>query len=457
MNNKFSENLKKIRKEHNLSQEQLADELGVSRQAISKWESATAYPEMDKIIALCDKFDVNIDDLLHKDIKEAKKEEESKKKINTFIDDFLKFITDSVNLFSRMNLKSKLKCLLEQFVLLIILAIISTIAVGALSTVFSSILNILPDKLELFFSGLINSILVIICIIAVVVILTHVFKTRYLDYYEQVKEKDEPKIVTDKEEKIVTSKEDKIVIRDPKHSNYRFANGLLKLFIIFIKAFAVFFALLLMMMIVTALGLTVASFLVIKTGLFFAGLLVASISAIVIGVIILLLVLNFIFNRANNKMMMIWSFIVSLIVFGVGCGLVFIGSLDFKVVDNYKTETSEYEMKDTLVLYPHNYLDIEYIESDISNIKVEYTLDSYCKVNEIKDHDVILVNTICDDPLTIARDVLKNINNKKLISINGEIDKITIYASKENINKLEANRKTYIEKSYAYSGMTEEE
>ena len=69
MNNKFSENLKKIRKDNNLSQEQLADELGVSRQAISKWESAVAYPEMDKIITLCDRFNLNIDDLLHKDTK----------------------------------------------------------------------------------------------------------------------------------------------------------------------------------------------------------------------------------------------------------------------------------------------------------------------------------------------------------------------------------------------------
>ena len=66
MNNKFSENLKKIRKDNNLSQEQLADELGVSRQAISKWESAVAYPEMDKIITLCDRFNLNIDDLLMK-------------------------------------------------------------------------------------------------------------------------------------------------------------------------------------------------------------------------------------------------------------------------------------------------------------------------------------------------------------------------------------------------------
>ena len=65
MNNEFSENIKKIRKENHLSQEQLAEELGVSRQSISKWESGAAYPEMDKIIYICKKYNVNIDDLLH--------------------------------------------------------------------------------------------------------------------------------------------------------------------------------------------------------------------------------------------------------------------------------------------------------------------------------------------------------------------------------------------------------
>ena len=74
MNNNLSENLKKIRKDNNLSQEQLAEELGVSRQAISKWESGIAYPEMDKIIQLCNKFELNIDDLLNKDIREIKGE-----------------------------------------------------------------------------------------------------------------------------------------------------------------------------------------------------------------------------------------------------------------------------------------------------------------------------------------------------------------------------------------------
>ena len=72
MNNQFSENLKKIRKEHNLSQEDLAEKLGVSRQSVSKWESNQAYPEMDKMIQICKMFNLNIDELLNHDINESK-------------------------------------------------------------------------------------------------------------------------------------------------------------------------------------------------------------------------------------------------------------------------------------------------------------------------------------------------------------------------------------------------
>ena len=46
---KFCEKLAKQRKNNNLSQEQLAEMLSVSRQAVSKWENGSSYPDMDKI------------------------------------------------------------------------------------------------------------------------------------------------------------------------------------------------------------------------------------------------------------------------------------------------------------------------------------------------------------------------------------------------------------------------
>ena len=60
----FKENLIQLRKKANLSQEQLADKLNVTRQAISKWESGQTMPEADKILLLSDIFNVTTDRLL---------------------------------------------------------------------------------------------------------------------------------------------------------------------------------------------------------------------------------------------------------------------------------------------------------------------------------------------------------------------------------------------------------
>ena len=63
----LSEKLYKLRKNSGLSQEQLAEQLNVSRQAISKWEQGTAVPESEKLIAISNYFDVTVDYLLKED------------------------------------------------------------------------------------------------------------------------------------------------------------------------------------------------------------------------------------------------------------------------------------------------------------------------------------------------------------------------------------------------------
>ena len=62
---KFGENLKIIRKSKKISQEELAEKLGVSRQSISKWETGENYPTMTNIICLCDIFKCKMNDLVH--------------------------------------------------------------------------------------------------------------------------------------------------------------------------------------------------------------------------------------------------------------------------------------------------------------------------------------------------------------------------------------------------------
>lgn len=60
----LSEKILNLRKANNLTQEQLAEEAGVTRQAVSKWESGQSVPELDKIIALCEIFHITTDSLL---------------------------------------------------------------------------------------------------------------------------------------------------------------------------------------------------------------------------------------------------------------------------------------------------------------------------------------------------------------------------------------------------------
>ncbi|MGX9758269.1 helix-turn-helix domain-containing protein [Clostridioides difficile] len=60
----LGENLKKLRKERNLSQEQLAEMLNVSRQAISKWESNKTYPDIENLVLLRNLFNVSLDYLI---------------------------------------------------------------------------------------------------------------------------------------------------------------------------------------------------------------------------------------------------------------------------------------------------------------------------------------------------------------------------------------------------------
>ena len=60
----IGEKIYRLRTEKNITQEDVAFELGVSRQSVSKWETDQAIPDLDKIKMLCEYFNVSIDYLL---------------------------------------------------------------------------------------------------------------------------------------------------------------------------------------------------------------------------------------------------------------------------------------------------------------------------------------------------------------------------------------------------------
>ena len=64
MNVETADRLTMLRKKRGYSQEQLAEKLGVSRQAVSKWERAEASPDTDNLIALAKIYEISLDELL---------------------------------------------------------------------------------------------------------------------------------------------------------------------------------------------------------------------------------------------------------------------------------------------------------------------------------------------------------------------------------------------------------
>lgn len=73
----FSEKLTALRRQMGMSQEQLADRLGVTRQSVSKWEGGAAQPELSKLVALSELFHVSVDYLVKDYLEEPEQTAES--------------------------------------------------------------------------------------------------------------------------------------------------------------------------------------------------------------------------------------------------------------------------------------------------------------------------------------------------------------------------------------------
>ena len=71
----FEDQIKHYRKQAGLSQEKMAEKIGVSRQAITKWENGTGTPDISNLMAIANLFQISIDELLSNEKTESKKSE----------------------------------------------------------------------------------------------------------------------------------------------------------------------------------------------------------------------------------------------------------------------------------------------------------------------------------------------------------------------------------------------
>lgn len=84
----FNEKLIELRKSKGLSQDELGQRLGVSRQTISKWELAQSYPDFQRLVLLSDYFGLSLDALV-KDInvQDVREKNQSEKQLSKIYDD----------------------------------------------------------------------------------------------------------------------------------------------------------------------------------------------------------------------------------------------------------------------------------------------------------------------------------------------------------------------------------
>ena len=185
---KFCDKLQKIRKENNVTQEQLADKLNVSRQAVSKWESGTAYPDTEKLIQISKIFNISLDELVNDNKNNSQKK--SDKRFN-FMETFnmvFEFFGNIFSMFSAMKFSEKIKFIIEMGLLLLIVIGSSIISKDIICEIVRRLFIFMPDNLLRGIIYLVDTLLYIVWIILGVIIFVRVIKTRYLDYYVIIKD-----------------------------------------------------------------------------------------------------------------------------------------------------------------------------------------------------------------------------------------------------------------------------
>ena len=129
---KFGDNLRNLRKSKKLSQEDLSEKVGVSRQSVSKWENSEAYPEMNNILILCKIFNCRINDLLSEKIEDFNSFDEEVKmnvvKLNKQEQKKVKTLSKILSIFGKIgNIVTKVGIGFITFIMIIIPILISNI------------------------------------------------------------------------------------------------------------------------------------------------------------------------------------------------------------------------------------------------------------------------------------------------------------------------------------------
>lgn len=449
---KFCEKLQKLRKEKGYSQEQLADLLEVSRQSVSKWESGTTYPEMDKLLMLCKIFNVTLDDLTNDEVTDTLIKEKNKGTFNNIIYAILEMISKSVSMFKQMNKKELSKCITE-LIIVVILLMFCAIPFGYVDDLARDIFINFGHKAYSIIFSIWTFFTSIIYLVLFITVLVYFFKTRYLDKFEmkEVKEEDllsdDKEIVEDHHEKIKGSKkEHSFILFDVLGSIF---NVVLKFcLIIFIVPIVVtFFAL--------SFAFIVAIILFLK-GITYPGIIIILLGAILIAGLMMEISIRFLVNAKLKFQRLFWVFVSGLMLCSIGSA---VATFEFAETEFIYTAPENitkgsydfnFVMQDDMyIAFNYHYIgrnmryEVDNTLGNNVNIVANY-YDDYISLNAQESDDKEISIMTWESPYVFKntyRLLLDNLKEKKLYNYTELYTvELIVRASEENISKLKSNR-----------------
>lgn len=437
---KFCDKLPKLRKANNITQEQLADMLGVSRQAVSKWESGLSIPDMEKIIEMCKIFNCQIEELLDDGVTSNTKIEKNKT-LKEYTTSILNFITKSYRMFCSMKFFEKIKCILELLFIIGLNVLFFYIIGSILISLIINLISFLPTVVIKFMRDIIVFVYTLFSLISSTIITIHLFKIRYLNYFVIVDDKIEK--TTIEERKILEKNKETIIIRDEKHPRV-----LKKIIINIFKFFLIFIAIPLIISFIILIFLFTFNFTLIKSGLIFLGTILVLSGCSLINYIFLEYIFKFIFNQPQLYKRIFIILIASFILIGVGSAITFSNYLTFSKIENnieYKETVIKVDLDDINNIYILNSYyaskDIVKIDNNLDNLEivVEYLGEKpNLELYTLEDNDVGIDMYSNDNSLFYLNLIIKDLKNKNIRNYN-EIYNYKIKEIKvnnKNLNKI---------------------
>lgn len=467
---KFGENLQKLRKEKGISQEQLAEQLGVTRQSVSKWESGNSYPEMDKIVAICNLFHCDMDVLINKDITEEREKKDASSVVKEIFSGVTNYVKKTIYLFEHKSLKDIIKMCVQVFIIICVILLFA-IPFMLLKEIVVSLFYTGNNWFSIFFAKFWNFIFNGGYAILAIATFLYIFKIKFLDNEEIIVEEVEDKTQNSEEvsednssktDSSKSSEKKKVKIIKVKKNDFSLLDLLVKAITVCLKCLFVLFLIpIIIGTIMLLIGLVLLIVLIFK-GLFLAGTILLFLGGIVFAIVLIELMLDFIFNLKFSKRRIIITIISSIVVSSIGLGLSIWYFLNLNVINDvptsFKTETKEeiYTMTDDFLIHYDDYsFNTRFVEDNSLTNQVRVRIDYYTIANDVSlernDNEVYLNYETVDgvNIKQITDSVIKDLKNNQIHTYDqlGQVS-ITITTSKINVDKIQDNYQKYLDTYY---------